>query len=349
MFKDLPKYKITISDEYSDGEDLGISAIAFTSNPAIMVKGLAFSNDTTKKLVFNDDLKYRVAGPIMIPMEIYRCDESEYYVQFTEDEIEKIHQKFMKNIKNGDVFNLEHDNDFKVPAYVLESLLVDSENKRQMIKQEYNIDVPMGSSFLVTQVTDKEYYKTLIENEQIGFSIEGFLGLKFSEIINNNKQKIEQMNEEKSLLPAGEYKLEDGRVLVVAEDGSMEIKEMVEMGLEVTEEAKAGDPATQEVVSGETKVEMAEEVVDETKEVVEEEMAEEVVTEETVTEEVATPEVYSKEEVDAKFEELYKLIADMKAEEVMEEEVDAELEMVKKEQKMSVSQRLEAFVAFSKK
>lgn len=348
MLKDLPKYKITISDEYSDGEDLGISAIAFTSNPAILVKGLAFSNDTFKKLVFSDSTKYRVAGPIMIPMEIYRCDDSEYYVQFTSEEIEKIHQKFMKNIKNSDVFNLEHDNEQKVPAYVLESLLVDSEAKKLMVKQEYGIDVPLGSSFLVTQVTDTDYYNSLIEKEQIGFSIEGFLGLKFSEIINNNKQKINKMNEEKMLMPAGEYKLEDGRMLIVAEDGSMELKEKVEMGLEVTEEAKMGDPATQEVVSGETEVKMAEEVVEEkvTEEVVEEEMAEEVVTEEVAAE---VPVSYTKEEVDAKFEELYKLIGELKADEILEDSTEDEMEMMKKEQKMSVSQRLEAFVAFSKK
>ncbi len=61
MTKDLPIYKITIDPEYSDGEDLGIEQIAFTSNPAIKVKGMAFSQEV--KMLFADDLKYRVTAP----------------------------------------------------------------------------------------------------------------------------------------------------------------------------------------------------------------------------------------------------------------------------------------------
>ncbi len=42
MKEDLPLYKITIDEEYSEGEDLGIDMIAFTSKPAVMVKGSIF-------------------------------------------------------------------------------------------------------------------------------------------------------------------------------------------------------------------------------------------------------------------------------------------------------------------
>ncbi len=40
--KDLPKYKITIDEEYGDGEKLGIDKIAHTATPAIKIKGVAF-------------------------------------------------------------------------------------------------------------------------------------------------------------------------------------------------------------------------------------------------------------------------------------------------------------------
>jgi len=40
MTKDIPIYKITIDPEYSDGEELGIEQIAFTSTPAIITKGM---------------------------------------------------------------------------------------------------------------------------------------------------------------------------------------------------------------------------------------------------------------------------------------------------------------------
>lgn len=331
MRKDIPTFKISIDDIYAeDGQNLGIEKIAFTKTPAILVKGMAFSAQEEKpKMFFSDELKYRIAGPIMIPMEIYRNDESEYFVQFTADEIEKIHSKFMANM-GSDMFNLEHT-DESVPAYVLETILVDSEPKQSMIKQEYSIDVPMGTSFVVAQVTDKEYYKELVANEQLGFSIEGFLGLALSEII-NNKNKKEQKMEKQNLLPAGEYPIGEDKILVVLEDGSMEVKEVVkqeEMAEQLpVEETKSED---QMPVEEEAKIE----------EVVKEEMAEG----DMVQPEAAPVETYSKEEVDAKFDELYKLIADMKAEEVVEDSVE---ETKTEEVALSVHQRFAAVANFLK-
>ncbi len=64
----------------------------------------------------------------MIPMEIYRRDDEsgEYYVQFSAETIEQIHVKFMQDLKNRDIFNLEHDQAQTVPAFILESWIVDN-------------------------------------------------------------------------------------------------------------------------------------------------------------------------------------------------------------------------------
>ena len=185
----LPVYKITIDKEYSEnGEDLGVDQIAFTSNPAIQVKGFAFENQEPKKLFFKDEVKMRIAAPSMIPMDIYRKDDdgTEYYVEFTAEVIEEIHSKMMANLKTKDLFNLEHDAEKKVPAYVHEILLVDSEAKQKYIKDEYDIDTKLGSQFVVSQITDKDYYNSLVENEQFAYSIEGFLGLKLNKHTMNN-------------------------------------------------------------------------------------------------------------------------------------------------------------------
>ena len=124
MAKDLPLYKITIDEEYSEGEDLGIDMIAFTSKPAVMVKGLAFKS--AEIFHFKDEPKMRIVAPAMIPMNIYRNDEGEeYYVQFTEQEIENIYSKFMQDLNNQNLFNLEHT-DKKVPAYILEAWIVEN-------------------------------------------------------------------------------------------------------------------------------------------------------------------------------------------------------------------------------
>lgn len=323
----LPTYKISIDDEFSDGEDLGISAIAFTANPAIKTKGMSFSSDVEKeKQFFGDKLKNRIVAPIMIPMDIYRCDEyEEYYVQFTESEIERMHSKFMKNFTNRQVFNLEHNNEDKVNAYVLETWIVDDPTKDKSFST-YGIKVPKGSVMMVAQINDKETYDDLVANEQLGFSIEGFMGLSLSEIINKKLEKEQKMDEQKfeMKLPAGEFEM-GGKTYIVDENGVITEK--------VKEEALAEDPKKDEVKEDEVKKEeMAEDEIkdEEVKEEVKEELAEDAP--------IAT---YTKEEVDAKFDELYKMIAEMKAEEIDEEVIEEKVQM--SEQKPKVADAIFAF------
>ena len=230
---DRPVYKITIEDEYAEGENLGIEMIAFTSKPAIKVKGMAFNSHVA--MAFKDDVKMRVVAPAMIPMNIYRKDEDgeEYDVQFTEEVIEAIHSKFMQNLQNKDIFNLEHNADQKVPAYILEAWIVDSP-KTDKAFTTYGIEVPKGTLMLNSQVTDRAYYDELVESGQIGYSIEGFLGMKLSEQIKLNSMK----------LPDGEHVIGD-KIYVIADGEVVEIKDLpTEMEAELS-----ADPAVEEEVA----------------------------------------------------------------------------------------------------
>jgi hypothetical protein len=238
MAKDkIPTYTITIDPAYAEnGEDLGIEQIAFTSNPAIKVKGMAF-NSQAKPLFFNDELKYRITAPALIPMEIYRLDEDtdeEYNVKFTKEEIELIHGKFMQKMVNQDLFNLEHDQSMTVPAYVLEAWIVDNP-KQDKAYSTFGIEVPEGTLMVTAQVTDKEYYAELVAQDQIGFSIEGYLGMKLKE---QTKTKT-NMNK----LPDGEHTIED-KIYVVKDGEVIEIRD-VEME-ETSEEVALEDTVIEE-------------------------------------------------------------------------------------------------------
>jgi hypothetical protein len=260
MTKDIPVYKITIDPEYSDGEELGIEQIAFTSQPAVITKGMAF--DENKRLFFSDDLKYRVVAPAMIPMQIYRKDDEdgEYFVSFDQTTIEQIHSKFMQDLSNRDVFNLEHDTDKTVPAYVLEAWLVGSDPKKDKAYSSYGIEVPEGTLMITAQVTDKDYYNELVNNEQIGFSIEGFLGLKLRNQLNKiNMNRKAKMN----ALPDGEHTIEDK--IYVVKDG--EITEIRDVEITANEdEVKEEEIALEETVVEEEEEELEEIIKDEEEE-----------------------------------------------------------------------------------
>jgi hypothetical protein len=250
MKEDLPLYKITIDEEYSEGEELGIDMIAFTSKPAVMVKGMAFK--AVENFFFKDEPKMRIVAPAMVPMNIYRNDEGEeYFVQFTEQEIENIYSKFMQDLNNQNLFNLEHT-EKKVPAYILEAWIVDNPKEDKSFST-YGIEVPKGTLMLTAQITDKEYYQELVNKDQVGFSIEGFLGLKLSNQLNKLSMK----------LPDGEHLIE-GKIYVVKDGEIIEIKEEVpaEMEAEMAEEVVEAEVEAEEVAAAEVKEEVKEEEIE---------------------------------------------------------------------------------------
>ena len=241
----LPTYKITIDEAYNDGtEPLGVDAIAFTSNPAVLVKGVAFKSQA--KSHFADEKKYRITAPAMIPMDIYRNDDDmgEYYVQFTETEIDTIFKEFMLNLNNQNLFNLEHEVDKLVPAYILEAWLVDNPEADKAMST-FGISVPKGTLMMTAQVTDSDYYNKLVEAGQVGFSIEGFLGLKLS----NQKQTY--------MLPDGKHTLEDGTVIVVKDGVVVEVQEP-----QAEEVAMEVEASTEVEMAAPVKTETPEEVVE---------------------------------------------------------------------------------------
>lgn len=318
MKEDLPIYKITIDPEYSEGNDLGIEQVAFTSKPAVKIKGLAFNSQ--QKFHFEDEPKMRIVAPAMIPMEIYRNDDGEeYFVEFTEQEIETIFSKFMLNLNNQNLFNLEHDKSKEVPAYILEAWIVENPMEDKSLSS-YGISVPKGTLMLTAQVTDKEYYTKLVESGQVGFSIEGFLGMKLEET------KKEFLNQYKMMLPDGEHQIED-KIYIVKDGEVVEIKD-VEMEEKV---AMADEPATDAPV--EEEVAMGDVVEEE--EVVEEEVA--MAIDPAMDSEAITSIVMPL--IDEKINEVLQLIAELKNS--LEVEVEPTEEVV--ETKLSAHAKFSAY------
>lgn len=342
--KNLPTFEVSIDEIHSEGENLGIDLISNVKTPAVKIKGVAFSNNDHFKYCFSDEKKFRIAAPALIPDDIYRNDEDgEYFIRFTREKIEQLAKKFMSELpsKGNRVFNLEHGDEI-IDSYILEAILADTESKVNMIKESYGVDVPEGTFFIVQQFNNKNKFEEIVSKGQLGFSIEGFLGM---ELIDNKKQlKESKMNKNSKLTKmkrkqkfvgtkrtfksASKRKLEEvleneevivivddlteGAEVVVVEDvtdGPIEnFTGEVDVEVEgVMETLIIEEGVVTEIVVEET----TEEVEMESEEkVVEEEMQEEVVEEEIQEEVVEEPAM----DVTAKFDEVYTMIAELKAE-----------------------------------
>lgn len=211
MLKDeLNIYEPSLDPELAEnGETLGINLIANVVTPAVKIKGVAFTSNSSKSLKFKDDVKMRIAAPILVPDDIYRNDSDEqYYWRFTPENILEIAKDFMSRLstKGGDLFILEHDKNVKVDSFILEAIAVDSDSKIRMIKEDYGIDVPYGTFFVVQQFTDRAVYDDIVKRGATSFSIEGFLGselvkeYQFKENKRVNKLKLSKMSKRKKLI-----------------------------------------------------------------------------------------------------------------------------------------------------
>ena len=383
----IPRYELSINPEFAeDGEELGIFQIANTENPAIMLKGVAF-NAHKKSVYFADDLKYRIAAPVLTPMDVYRKDEKtgeEYYAVVTTEYIEQVFVDFMAKRTGGVVFNDEHDESKEVPAYILETWLVE-DPETDKSKTVYGLEVKKGTWFAVQQFTDKQVYKQFVKEGKTGFSIHGHSAMLLMSAINktemaNEKKEVEMNADGKPSayleLPVGTHEIagsiytveevvenegteneyrcnkivsivpvEGGETTEMGEDKKEEETEMSN-DVEMNEDKEDKDEETEETeMAKEEETEMAEhedEKEDEEKKEEETEMQEE-------GEEIA---YYSKEEVDAKFAELYDMIAELKTSgeaEEPEEEASVQMSEQPKGRIQSISEKLNKFRAVGTK
>jgi hypothetical protein len=156
-------------------------------------------------------------------------------------------------LNNKDLFNLEHEGEKIVPAYILEAWIV-NDPKKDKAFSTFGIDVPKGTLMMTAQVTDTDYYNTLVESGAVGFSIEGYLGLKLSNQIKTNS--MPELEEGKK------YIVKDGQLVEVTEEVAMaeEVAEVKET--EMAEEEKAEEVAMAEETAEEKEEEEVKMAVD---------------------------------------------------------------------------------------
>lgn len=211
-YNKLPLYKIKFNPDDESIE--GIDLISFVKDPAIMRKGIKLNNQF--KFAIDED-KMIVVAPALIPdLPIFRRDETgkEYYITFTKDTIEGLVKKFNRNIKTQ-ALNVDHTEEI-APAYILESWIKEDEVYDKSVKYGFN-DVPVGSWFISSQITDKEFWNNDVKNGgKYGYSIEGFLDLELS----NMKLEILEGDLSSSNVSGYRYNTNNNELIIEFNDGS---------------------------------------------------------------------------------------------------------------------------------
>ena len=179
------------------------------SNAGSVARGLAIGDGAATKengRVFStefkniDNMKMRIVAPAMIPdIKIPRMDEEteeEYFVMFEKEAIERLYVNFQSK-RLGVQFNIEHDDSEKSSSFILETWIIETDTDKAYTKYGFKeSDVPIGSWMIISQFEDQDSFLEILENKQLGYSVEG----KFeTELVMNkvkNKNKNHKMKEE---------------------------------------------------------------------------------------------------------------------------------------------------------
>jgi len=180
---EYPLFEIVVDDS----ENTGIRLLSIVDQPAIEMKGIAFSAEgATKGYEFQAQAdKQIIVGPAMIPnMKILRKDDdgNKYYMIFKQDTIEKMVQKFNSSGNNRRI-NVDHSTKM-VDAYIMENWLVaDSYYDKSRM---YGFDVPVGTWMVSVKIEDQDFWKNEVKDlGKFGFSVEGIMGkrpMKYSSV-----------------------------------------------------------------------------------------------------------------------------------------------------------------------
>ena len=146
--------------------------VSLVKNPAIQTMFVKMSEDIIEdiKLYFNDD-KMIVAGPVLIPNQKIWRNEIEGYITFDVETINILQSEYSKN-NDLTALNVEHSSQ-NVDGYVKESWITGSIDK----SQELGYDLPVGSWFMITQITDPMLWNKIKSGEINGYSIEALVDL----------------------------------------------------------------------------------------------------------------------------------------------------------------------------
>lgn len=254
----IPTYKIDIVDD-----NTGEIFISLVDNPAIDEEWFFFNEEKEQEMLFFNDLKKMVTGPVLIPNQmILRKDinGSPAYVYYDEDTIVKSMEYFFKQ---GAKFDVMHNGN-KVNVGILESYL---------LKENNDMNLPKGSWVVTAKINDDNLFNAIKSKKLNGFSFKGlftkeYMGEKYGFSDQNKKGFMEEkmkkvMDAITSILFTEEVAEEVKPVEEIKQEEQVqEVINTEETSEQVTEQEQVVEVKTEEVVVDEVKEIKTEEVVE---------------------------------------------------------------------------------------
>lgn len=170
------KFEIDENDKVT-----GVKTMSIVDKPAIQSEFIAFSEEKSFVELKAEGYKQVVAGLALIPdKDILRSDENgqPYNAYFTTEGIERIRNKFHKELMTDRV-NVDHKQTGYIDAFLVESFIIDSQERLADVTTKGIQGAVLGSWFVAYKIEDAETFKRVLLGELRGFSVEIFVKKMF--------------------------------------------------------------------------------------------------------------------------------------------------------------------------
>jgi hypothetical protein len=230
---------------FEDYEDNEVRRVGFVPQ---VVSRLDDKMATTLNAYLSKDEQMQVVAPLLIPdKKIFRNDEiGRYNMEFSRETIKELFDVALSRdvLEKEDLFKDTHEGS-TAPAYVLDAWISEDENDKAYTQFGFGLSrTPIGTLFVHSQVTDKDYWtKEIKGNKKYAYSIEALMNLSIV--------KLSKMEKEQIVLPDGEHLINgtiyvvEGGVVVSTKEVTPEQEEVIE---DVAEEAAPEEMAEEAVV-----------------------------------------------------------------------------------------------------
>jgi hypothetical protein len=196
------KYEIDPKDNIT-----GVKVMSLVDEPAMKSEFVAMAEETPQYIELKiEGYKQVVAGLALIPDKDFlrHGPDGDYLAYFTKESIEAIRNKFHKEQMTSNV-NIDHSQVEFIDAYLIESFIIDSNERLADVTAKGIKEPVIGSWFVAYKIEDEKTFKMVLDGKLKGFSIEIFIKKTFKEEkpaevkqVEEVKQVVEKTNANKS-------------------------------------------------------------------------------------------------------------------------------------------------------
>lgn len=181
--------KLKVYDVVLQDDDIGMQAVSFVDEPAILQDFIYFNNTAKIPVMMQVEDKQEVVSPLLIPDQlIFRKNEEtgeKFYIKWSVETIDEVAVRFMLSGLHNNTTIMHptfYDKSLSLQDVLVEDVylrrlwIIDNE-KTDAANTKYGYDLPVGTLMVHYKIHNNQLWQRIKKGELRGLSIEAFCSM----------------------------------------------------------------------------------------------------------------------------------------------------------------------------